>query len=764
MKVVGLLSGGKDSCFNLCHCVLQGHELVALATLVPPRGQDEIDSYMYQTVGHDAVAAVAAAIALPLYRAEIEGAPLNQALVYGARDPFADACDARDETEDLYRLLRSVKAHHPDADAVSVGAVLSSYQRVRVEHVALRADINMQPLAFLWQRNQTSLLDDMIAAGLDAVLVKAAGIGLDERDLGKSLRTLRPKLLRLHALYGAHVCGEGGEYESLVLDAPIFRRRVEISAAAYAESVAEVLAVPPLLDPSSAALLHAIQEEGEQGAGGQTEWGGERGGELPQDGGLLRDGEQPQGVGQQPQGGVKPRDGKLPRDDKLHDGKQPQDGEQSQHGGQPQDGEPPQDGSLQPGGKPPQNVPLPTPSGARLVTVAGIRVPHAPADFADEVHLAMDALRDALSADGLRMQDVCHVNVYLTDQALFGTLNAVYQKYFGAAPPSRACVAVPAGTAGGRLQLDAVATCDDGSGADRRALHVQSQSYWAPASIGPYAQAVQADGRVFIAGQIGMQPATLAVVDSGVTQAVLALQHVRRIVLAVREGSHGADGGWVEGGIAWIAIQTDTAATVRAVEHAWTHAANGAETSDDDTPAPLFRHAHEQGIPDEQWRGTGATTFPPLLLVYVAGDALPKHAAVEWQLTAHTGRHTLRAGEDGDEDAYAQRETTHGGVACTYRLCMAARLGTGIGAALLRTTDASDACDAAADQVLASLRGALHIKLVHAAGRPNQGVDGLVRALCGEGLASPTTHIPALAWSLVGAGGAEGGAACVWMS
>lgn len=42
MKVVGLLSGGKDSCFNLCHCVLQGHEIVALATLAPPEGKSTL--------------------------------------------------------------------------------------------------------------------------------------------------------------------------------------------------------------------------------------------------------------------------------------------------------------------------------------------------------------------------------------------------------------------------------------------------------------------------------------------------------------------------------------------------------------------------------------------------------------------------------------------------------------------------------------------------------------------------------------------------
>jgi hypothetical protein len=37
-KVIGLVSGGKDSCFNLLHCVANGHEIVALATLTPEPG------------------------------------------------------------------------------------------------------------------------------------------------------------------------------------------------------------------------------------------------------------------------------------------------------------------------------------------------------------------------------------------------------------------------------------------------------------------------------------------------------------------------------------------------------------------------------------------------------------------------------------------------------------------------------------------------------------------------------------------------------
>lgn len=35
MRVVGLISGGKDSIFNLMQCIAAGHEIVALANLYP---------------------------------------------------------------------------------------------------------------------------------------------------------------------------------------------------------------------------------------------------------------------------------------------------------------------------------------------------------------------------------------------------------------------------------------------------------------------------------------------------------------------------------------------------------------------------------------------------------------------------------------------------------------------------------------------------------------------------------------------------------
>lgn len=137
MKTVALISGGKDSCYNMLQCIAAGHEIVALANLHPPKEKrivgstsiqlDEMDSYMYQTVGHDAIDLYSEATELPLYREAILGTSLQLSADYTLNSQ-------EDEVEDLYRLLARVKDAEA-IEAVSVGAILSNYQRVRVENV-----------------------------------------------------------------------------------------------------------------------------------------------------------------------------------------------------------------------------------------------------------------------------------------------------------------------------------------------------------------------------------------------------------------------------------------------------------------------------------------------------------------------------------------------------------------------------------------------------------------------------------------------------
>lgn len=73
----------------------------ALCVVCVSAVSDELDSYMYQTVGYQAVGLYAEALDLPLYRRTIEGSSLHTGREYSQRDG--------DEVEDLYHLLKLVK-------------------------------------------------------------------------------------------------------------------------------------------------------------------------------------------------------------------------------------------------------------------------------------------------------------------------------------------------------------------------------------------------------------------------------------------------------------------------------------------------------------------------------------------------------------------------------------------------------------------------------------------------------------------------------
>lgn len=87
---------------------------------------DELDSYMYQTVGHMGITKIAEAMELPLYRMETKGRSTQTGKNYVPTDD--------DEVEDLYNLLKLTK-DEMGVEAVAVGAIFSDYQRVRVENV-----------------------------------------------------------------------------------------------------------------------------------------------------------------------------------------------------------------------------------------------------------------------------------------------------------------------------------------------------------------------------------------------------------------------------------------------------------------------------------------------------------------------------------------------------------------------------------------------------------------------------------------------------
>ncbi|NXX89798.1 DPH6 ligase, partial [Centropus bengalensis] len=479
-------SGGKDSCYNMMQCVAAGHQIVALANLRPAEntGQtDELDSYMYQTVGHHAIDLYADALDLPLYRGFIKGTSVNTGRVY-------TTCQ-EDEVEDLYHLLKLVKDKE-EVEGVSVGAILSDYQRVRVEDVCRR--LNLQPLAYLWRQNQEILLKEMISSNIQAIIIKVASFGLDpDKHLGKTLEQMEPYLLELNEKYGVHVCGEGGEYETFTLDCPLFKKKIVVDSAKVVVHSADAFA--------PVAYLHFLQLHLEKKA--STFMVNNCSCEVScKDEDIFTTLEE-----DEPQKNIAVNWKSL----KCNS----------------------------------SNFTKICGSSGRSLTgyqwFSGINAHFLPSkgrNVQEAAREAFSSLQANMTSEGLKLKDIILVHLYLKSMKDFNVINSVYVTEFDLCPPVRVCVETPLPD-GILFQIDCLAHKHDAAvdgvlHEEKLVMHVQSISHWAPASIGPYSQSIKVGDVVYCAGQIALVPCTMQLVSGGIwSEAIISLRHIERILQAV---------------------------------------------------------------------------------------------------------------------------------------------------------------------------------------------------------------------------------------
>nr|XP_009943400.1 PREDICTED: diphthine--ammonia ligase [Opisthocomus hoazin] len=453
----------------MMQCVAAGHQVVALANLRPAEntGQtDELDSYMYQTVGHHAIDLYADALDLPLYRGFIKGTSVNTGRVY-------TACQ-EDEVEDLYRLLKLVKDKE-GVEGVSVGAILSDYQRVRVEDV-YRLYCNIQ-----------------------AIIIKMAAFGLHpDKHLGKTLDQMEPYLLELSEKYGVHVCGEGGEYETFTLDCPLFKKRIVIDSAKVIVHSADAFA--------PVAYLHFLKLHLENKAKSSGTF---MVNSCSCEVSCNDDDMFPWSEEDEPQKNI-PVIWKSLRHNSLDFTKTCGRSGKSLSGYQwfsgitahflPSKGKNTQEAAREAFSSLQANV---TSEGLKLKDII-------------LVHLYMKSMKDfnVINSVYVTEFDLCPparvcVETRLPDGVLF-CIDCLAHRY--------------------DVAMDDV-LCDE-----KLVMHVQSISHWAPANIGPYSQSIKVGDVLYCAGQIALVPCTMQLVSGGIwTEAIVSLRHVERVLQAMSQ-------------------------------------------------------------------------------------------------------------------------------------------------------------------------------------------------------------------------------------
>jgi diphthine-ammonia ligase len=479
-------------------CVANGHQIVVLANLHPPPVSEELDSFMFQSVGHSAIEAIAQCMQLPLVRRQIQGRPLHTDAQYTTAAVDSDG-DSMDEVEDLYQLLADVRERYPEVEAVASGAILSNYQRVRVENACSR--LGLASLAYLWQQDQRQLLRSMIDSGLHAIVIKVAGMGLGSRHLGCSLGELYDELCVLNDRYGLHVAGEGGEYETLTIDCPLYRRQ-RIQLDQVEQIVHSNDAFAPVI---YLRVLHwsLIDKPVGNAVSDTAQWR------------LISSSNSMDIV-----------DERFICD--KHKVKPP---------------------SVQQKAQPVVSAIGSIRQSTDCIVLSGVIGQGQTA--AEQIDNALQIAERSLQGGRLTLSNVVQCRLYLRSMDDFMECNSIYQRHFGLNhPPTRVCLATfVLRTPEAKCQLDLVAF--KGTTGSGYRLHVQSISYWAPANIGPYSQAIvtrqtQRDklslSKVYIAGQIALVPETMQLASSGgmQRQIVCSANHCASIAFAVLNSDQSA--------------------------------------------------------------------------------------------------------------------------------------------------------------------------------------------------------------------------------
>ncbi|MDH5754814.1 MAG: TIGR00289 family protein, partial [Candidatus Bathyarchaeota archaeon] len=199
MRVAVLATGGKDSALALHRVINKGYEVVYLVSMIPLRE----DSWMFHYPNIHLVDLFAEAVEIPLVKAETSGIKER-------------------EVEDLKHLIEKL-----DVEGIVSGAIASNYQKTRIEKICKQ--LKLKCITPLWHEHPLDILKEILDLKFDVIITGVYAYGFSKEWLGRKIdEDTVEALMELNRRYSISLVGEGGEYETLVLDAPFFKKRIKI--------------------------------------------------------------------------------------------------------------------------------------------------------------------------------------------------------------------------------------------------------------------------------------------------------------------------------------------------------------------------------------------------------------------------------------------------------------------------------------------------------------------------------------------------------
>jgi len=203
MRLGVLFSGGKDSAYA-CWKAIQKDEVACLITIKSANPE----SYMFHTPN----------ISLTSMQAEAAGIPLLEEESHGEKEA---------ELSDLKHAIERAIDNY-DVEGIVTGAVMSVYQAERVQRIC--HELRLWCFNPIWHTNQERYMTSLISEGFEMIISGVFSEPFDENWLGRTISNeMIEELKNIRNRYRISITGEGGEYESSVLDAPFFRKKIMVT-------------------------------------------------------------------------------------------------------------------------------------------------------------------------------------------------------------------------------------------------------------------------------------------------------------------------------------------------------------------------------------------------------------------------------------------------------------------------------------------------------------------------------------------------------
>ena len=204
MRLASLYSGGKDSNYSIFEIKRLGHDVACLISIIPEMS----DSLLFHFPNINLTRVLALAIALPI------------------RDFKSKTSSLENEIAALENALSSVKDEFA-IEGIVHGGISSNFQKRNFDKIC--SDLELSVFSPLWNLNSSNYLRRMIDEKFKIIITGVSAMGLDREWLGIQLdHESVQRLESLSSKYGFNLNFEGGEAETLVVDCPIYKKKLEI--------------------------------------------------------------------------------------------------------------------------------------------------------------------------------------------------------------------------------------------------------------------------------------------------------------------------------------------------------------------------------------------------------------------------------------------------------------------------------------------------------------------------------------------------------